>query len=262
MLRSTSPEWVADHNRRVYEKHSYKDEARNLTAAEEIIFRQYAGWIDRKSVLDLGVGAGRTTAFLLPRAGSYIGIDYSSRAVATCRARFPEADIQHGDARDLSRFAGDSFDFILFACNGIDAVDHNDRLEILREARRVLKSAGLLVFSSHDLSAITPGTLRQQVFRSTLLRNPQLSLNPARVAAAANRLARRLCNRVRLRGRQMVGSGYARLNDSGMEFGCLHYYITPQVQERQLRMMGFAGPFAMCDDGGNSSYYVVRKSTA
>ncbi len=254
------PEWVADHNHRVYEKHSYRDEARNLTAAEEAIFSRYANSIDGKAVLDLGVGAGRTTAFLLPRAGSYIGLDYSSRAVAACRARFPEADIQYGDARDLSRFRDGRFDFVLFACNGIDAVAHDDRLQILRETRRVLTRNGLLAFSSHDLDAIQPGTLRKQVFKSTLLRDWRLLLNPFRVAIAATRLARRVFRRVRMLNKQVPGTAYALLNDRGMEFACLHYYISPPVQKQQLRMMGFMGPIEIYDNGEHSRYYVVRRT--
>jgi ubiquinone/menaquinone biosynthesis C-methylase UbiE len=261
LFSGTRSEWVADHNQRVYQRHSYKSEARDLTAAEAAIFLRYANWIDGKAILDLGVGAGRITAFLLPRAGSYTGLDYSLRAVAACRARFPEADIQYGDARDLSRFREESFDFILFACNGIDAVAHNDRLQILREMRRVLHPGGLLAFSSHDLDAVRQDTLRKQVFRSSLLKRPRQLLNPVRLATAATRLMRRLYNRSRMRGKQVPGAGYALLNDSGMEFACMHYYITPQVQHRQLRMMGFAGPIDTCDDGGNSRYYVVRKSS-
>jgi ubiquinone/menaquinone biosynthesis C-methylase UbiE len=260
LLSGTPPEWIADHNHRVYERHSYRSEATTLTTAEAAIFSRYAGWIDGRAILDLGVGAGRITAFLLPRAGRYIGLDYSSRAVAACRARFPQVDIQHGDARDLSRFPDESFDFVLFACNGIDAVAHNDRLQILREMRRVLDPNGLLAFSSHDLDAIRQDTLSKQVFKSNVLKRPGLLLHPWRLATAAARLTRRLYNRGRMRGKQVPGAGYALLNDSGMEFACMHYYITPPVQRRQLRMMGFTGPIDTYNDGGNSRYYVVRMS--
>ena len=67
-------------------------------------------WIGRefadKRILDLGVGAGRTTPYLLEISKNYIGIDFSPAMIAACQARYPTVEFAVGDARDLSRFRG------------------------------------------------------------------------------------------------------------------------------------------------------------
>ena len=41
--------------------------------------------------------------------------------------------LELGDARDLSQVANASFGLVVFSLNGIDAVSHCDRLQILQE---------------------------------------------------------------------------------------------------------------------------------
>ena len=86
--------------------------------------------------MDLGVGGGRTTAFLLQLSKDYVGIDFSNEMIERCRARFPATQFEVRDAQDLSGFEDQSFDFILFSCTGIDLVNHDQRLRILKEVRR------------------------------------------------------------------------------------------------------------------------------
>ena len=45
-------------------------------------------------VLDLGIGAGRTTSILAPIARSYVGSDYSPGMVAAARAAHPDVDLR------------------------------------------------------------------------------------------------------------------------------------------------------------------------
>ena len=73
-----------------------------LQPCEEIIFQR---WIrPGATVLELGVGGGRTAGPLAKIAGQYIGIDYSQAMVEACRARYPLLEFRHGDATDLSQF--------------------------------------------------------------------------------------------------------------------------------------------------------------
>src|SRR4029077_6207672 len=101
-------------------------------------------------ILDLGVGPGRTVSLLREISTDYVGLDYTSELVLACRQRYPEVRILHGDARDLSQFSDGSFQLVVFSFNGIDAVNAEDRLTILREARRVLRPGGALLFSTHN----------------------------------------------------------------------------------------------------------------
>jgi ubiquinone/menaquinone biosynthesis C-methylase UbiE len=107
-----------------------------------VIFEKYWGAYARKRVLDLGVGGGRTTHSLAPHASLYIGIDYSRAMIEICQDRFPHHQFEPGDARDLSRFPAGWFDFVLFSYNGIDFVDHADRLQVLKEIARVSHLGG------------------------------------------------------------------------------------------------------------------------
>ena len=99
-------------------------------------------------VLELGSARGDTAFFLAPRVGSVVGIDASPPAVAKAAELARErgaANVRFvvADARDLSLFAGASFDLVLLA----DFVEHvvDDVLApALSEARRVLVAGGAL----------------------------------------------------------------------------------------------------------------------
>jgi ubiquinone/menaquinone biosynthesis C-methylase UbiE len=58
-----------------------------------------------RRLLDVGVGAGRTARQFAELSYEYVGTDFSSAMVETCRARFPQFRFEVGDVRDLSRFA-------------------------------------------------------------------------------------------------------------------------------------------------------------
>jgi SAM-dependent methyltransferase len=124
-----------------------------LTPCERLLFRTYIK--PGMAVLDLGVGGGRTTSYLSRVASRYVGVDYSETMVRICRNKFPDLDFVLADASDLSVFEDASFDAIVFAFNGLDSVVPDEkRLRCLRECWRVLRPAGLLVFSSHNPRSI------------------------------------------------------------------------------------------------------------
>ncbi|HEY8544967.1 MAG TPA: class I SAM-dependent methyltransferase [Acidimicrobiales bacterium] len=103
-------------------------------------------------VLDLGVGAGRTTPHLQGLGGRYVGIDLEPAMVDAARARFPDADLRVGDAADLSAFDDGSFDAVVFSFNGLDYV--TERRRCLAECHRVLRPGGLLLASRHNPRAV------------------------------------------------------------------------------------------------------------
>ena len=143
-------------NRRTYrrpEVASHYAALRYVTPCEQLLFRTYlkAGG----TVLDLGVGGGRTTPCLSRVASRYVGVDYSEAMIHVCRRKFPDLDFVHADASDLSAFEDASFDAIVFSYNGLDCVLPNEkRLRCLRECWRVLRPAGVFVFSSHNPRSI------------------------------------------------------------------------------------------------------------
>jgi ubiquinone/menaquinone biosynthesis C-methylase UbiE len=107
------------------------------------------------AILDLGVGGGRTTAYLSSIAARYVGVDYASEMIAACRQKFPTLDFEVGNAADLSKFDAASFDAVVMAFNGIDyLIPDQARRRALQEIRRVLKPEGILIFSSHNPRSI------------------------------------------------------------------------------------------------------------
>jgi ubiquinone/menaquinone biosynthesis C-methylase UbiE len=123
-----------------------------LTPCEQLLFD---GCIKSgSSILDLGVGGGRTTAYLAARAAHYIGLDYSEAMIKACQTKFPHLEFRVADAADLSAFPDESFDVVVFSFNGIDVLPSAGRRGCLEHIYRVLKPGGVLIFSSHNPRAI------------------------------------------------------------------------------------------------------------
>jgi ubiquinone/menaquinone biosynthesis C-methylase UbiE len=120
-----------------------------LTPCEQFVF--FTNIKRGADILDVGVGGGRTTAFLSRMAARYVGVDYSAAMIQSCRSRFPELEFLVSDASDLSAFAESSFDAVVMALNVMDTVlpDEN-RWAFLRECQRVLRVGGVLIFSTHN----------------------------------------------------------------------------------------------------------------
>jgi SAM-dependent methyltransferase len=147
-LRFSAPEVVDSYTKR-----------EQLEPAERAICDKYI--TSSMRILDVGVGGGRTTAFLSSIARDYVGIDYVQEMIDVCRRRFPGVTFITADASDLSGFAEMSFDAINFSFNGIDFFESNaGRHRFLQHAARVLTAGGLLIFSSHNAHCLWPNGFR------------------------------------------------------------------------------------------------------
>ncbi len=186
------------------------------------------GDLSRVRLLDIGVGAGRTTGQLSERVASYVGIDYSPELVEACRRRHRGAEVSVGDARDLSRFADGSFDLVLFSFNGLDYVSDDGRRRVLAEVRRVLVPGATFVFSSHNRDYAQLGLMPWRTGRPgrTMLKQSAHALLHTR-------------RRRRMRRRELVGPDHALVNDNAHDWSLLTYYVSPPDQVAQLRDAGF-----------------------
>jgi SAM-dependent methyltransferase len=237
------------------------DEAANRkTYTDERVIRSYARWTEcfpaeesifkRHStqfagdVLDIAIGAGRTTRVLLPQARSYVGLDYSVGMIAAAKANFPQADLRCGDMRAVPQsFRDRRFDAVLISYNGIDYIPWPDRHKLLVELRRLLRSEGVLVFSSHDLAMLDAE--RGFKIRSDLHLEGQLfRKQPAEYFARLLKLPIWLLSawrkHRRLRSSERIFAGYAYVNDSGENFGLLTTYVSTALQVQVLRDAGYA----------------------
>jgi SAM-dependent methyltransferase len=125
----------------------------HITPCEQLLFDAYLG--PGMAILDLGVGGGRTTPYLSSIASRYVGVDYASEMITSCRRKFPRLEFEVGNAADLSEFTSSSFDAVVMAFNGMDyVIPDESRFRALREIGRVLKPEGILIFSSHNPRSI------------------------------------------------------------------------------------------------------------
>ncbi|NEO87890.1 MAG: class I SAM-dependent methyltransferase, partial [Spirulina sp. SIO3F2] len=168
------------------------------------------------------------THHFAPRVAEYVGLDYSPAMIAACQTRFSHllegCRFVVGDVRDLSNFADDSFDLILFSFNGLDYIGHDERLLALQEIHRVGKPGGYFVFSSHNLQGIEP----LFCWRDRLNWNPIHNYIETMMWAF-------------LRGfnwsitlEDLARSDYAIIKDEPHNFKLANYYIRPHAQLNQL----------------------------
>src|SRR5882672_4034395 len=68
---------------------------------EAAILKKIEPVIRDQQLLDIGIGAGRTTKFLLEISSHYTGIDYTARSAELAQEKFPSAKVLCCDARDL-----------------------------------------------------------------------------------------------------------------------------------------------------------------
>lgn len=152
----TNPDPNLDPNLRAYnspEIAGYYAALTYLTPCELLLFEEHLR--PGMSILDLGVGGGRTTPHLSSTAGHYVGVDYAPEMIAACQKKFPQLRFEVGSATDLSRFASYSFHAVIMAFNAVDYIfPQTSRVRALHEIHRVLKPEGVLIFSSHNPRSI------------------------------------------------------------------------------------------------------------
>lgn len=198
---------------------------------EQSLLSDYGDEIKGKNILDVGIGGGRTTRFLLSIGVNYTGIDYSSEMVAEAQSLFPGVRFEQFDARDLSAFGDAQFDFVLFSFNGLDSLPHEGRMLVLGEFHRVLKAGGLLAFTSHNRqrAVVKPWTFDQL----------QLSKHPFRMLKNIYQYYQSIYNWVNAKKCLKENTEYALRLDSGTLFMAPLYYIYKSDQVLQLEQNGF-----------------------
>ncbi|MCG6116859.1 MAG: class I SAM-dependent methyltransferase [Aquimonas sp.] len=206
-----------------------------LQPAERMILARLAPLLQERPVLDLGVGAGRTTPHLRALTQRYVGIDISPEMVASARRSFPGVSFEVGDARALP-FADGSFDFVLFSFNGIDHADQADRLRILAEIHRLLTPGGWFAFQTHNREVRWPG-LRDRL-RAVLPRLQQPRSWLRFPIAAVRALGEHL------RGHDVAEpsetfADHVMLRDSSRGYTVTYYAISLPAQLAQLQAAGF-----------------------
>jgi SAM-dependent methyltransferase len=200
-----------------------------ITAVENIIFGKYRDLIGKGNVLDMGIGGGRTTGYLVKRCHKYTGIDYSQRFVEFVKKKYPDQDLRIADARDLSQFEDNSFDFVNFSFNGIDYVDLAGRQKILSEIHRVLKPGGLFFFSTHNQlhPSFNNGPWLNATNSTFTNIKTFVKLFPFFLRKLKNRKSEVFC------------ADYSIINDAAHNYRLFTFYTTPRFLREQLNAQKF-----------------------
>lgn len=166
-------------NRGVYRQQVAVDHYRRATTlqrSEEVLFSRFLKPHDR--LLDLGIGAGRTTRFLRDRP-IYIGLDIAQEMTAATFRDLRETRLVVASA-DMLPFADSSFDSVVFSFNGLGYLDVRNR--VYNEVYRVLVPGGAFLFSLHNARFITGPT--QTDLRSLVAWLPRIPAKAARAISS------------------------------------------------------------------------------
>lgn len=210
----------------------------SLGLTEITALQSVASQVRGGSILDIGVGGGRTVNALREISNDYIGVDYVVEMVEACRARFPGVRFEHADARAMPQFNDAAFDLIVFAWAGICMVDHDGHIAILNEIRRLLKPGGAFVFSSYNQNSAD---------YTRLFAFPEFTWTGSPVQLAKNlvtftrSVVQRIVNRARFLPKEIRTKDYGIINDVSHDYSTMLYYISPLNQIHQLRNAGFSG---------------------
>jgi ubiquinone/menaquinone biosynthesis C-methylase UbiE len=243
---SQKPDIVNDINKSAYAADEVVDWYEDLDfilKPEAAILKKITPVIKDKKLLDIGIGAGRTTKFLLEISRDYTGIDYTARSAELAQKKFPSANILCCDARDLRRFEDATFDFVLFSFNAIDYMIHDDRMKVLREIRRVLKPGGLFMFSTHNRD--------YKYFDKLPWQEGRYDLN--HLKSCLYTLVH-LPKHYRMKKHEIRTDHYAIINDTAHGFSLLAYYISLAEQVKQLAEAGFVSVEAYDMEGNPTDY--------
>ena len=210
----------------------------------EKVILEHAKKMDFKNtMLDIGVGTGRTTDLFTDVFKNYIGIDYAQEMITYCDNKYKESKnttFNEADARDLKFIESDSIDFTLFSFNGIDCVNYQDRIIILKEIKRVGKKDSLFAFSTHNFYNIP------KLFKIQVPKNPFNWIKEYK----------------RLKGVRAHNNfkeifseeNYAQVIDGDKNnFDYQYVYIKPKFQIETLENMGFTDIKAFDLSGNNLS---------
>lgn len=187
---------------------------------------------DRGSILDIGIGAGRTTGPIAEMFKNYVGIDYSPEMIEAARLQYPGKDLRVMDARKLD--LDEQFDCVMFSFNGIDCVDYADRQLILRQVIRKLRRGGYFIYSTHKLDYPRVAVWMNCFWvKELLVKRRQLLRHWNQFCV--------IFNRYRNFGRQTIDKslGIAYVNDPGLYFATITTYVDMAKELEMLRRYGF-----------------------
>lgn len=200
--------------------------ASGLQQPENTILEILRNKLSEMKMLDIGVGAGRTTNFFGPLVKEYMGIDYSEQMIRHCKELYKKPNVlfETKDLRTLSTFPDKSYDFILISFNSIDYISAIEREEALKQIKRILAPQGYFCFSTHNILSVE--NLHKFVMRKNLFKVLKTALQKIRFRKMYN-------------VGELIRKPFETINDGTFNFGLQTFYINPHFQIESLLALGF-----------------------
>ncbi len=228
-----------------------------LLEAESVLFTKLLPVIKNSKILDIGVGGGRTTNYILQISDDYTGVDYVAQFAEEVSLKFPNARILCADAADLTEIEDQIFDFVLFSYNGIDSVTHEKRLLVLKEIYRVLKTDGVFMFSSHN---------RDYRYFNKFPWQQKMHYSASHLIFLLHCLYH-LPKHYKMKRHEIYADDYAIVNNGDHRFSLMLYYISITHQRKQLTDIGFSdievydteGQLVQTDTSSHWLHYLAKK---
>jgi ubiquinone/menaquinone biosynthesis C-methylase UbiE len=237
-----------------------------LGQAEKVILHAIDNEFKNMPILEIGVGGGRLVPYLQALSKDYVGVDYSEKMIEVCRKRFENMTFLTCDATNMPMFKENQFSVVVFWGHGLDDVSAHSRLMILRECYRILKTNGILLFSSHNLD-------HEKIFKCSVLegltwKKWYSAADPLRLKTFGWYLLKRLWGWISNKGYMICP--YYEINPYPRKVVLPTYWIKKETQEKQLWELGFSNISALAGDGklldgGNrhrdcATFYTARKN--
>ncbi len=105
---------------------------------------------ENDKVLDIGCGNGRLYHVLKEKQILYTGLDLSEELIKISKTKYPEVDFKVGDMKKLP-FLADSFDAVFCIAAFHHLATAEERLQTLREMKRVVKPVGKILLVNWNL---------------------------------------------------------------------------------------------------------------
>jgi ubiquinone/menaquinone biosynthesis C-methylase UbiE len=219
---------------------SYKT---TLFRAEEVILRAIEEEFRNMPILEIGVGGGRLVPYLLALSKDYVGVDYSEHMIELCRKKFDGITFSTCNAKNMSMFKEGQFSVVVFWGNGLDDMGAYDRQMIFRECYRILKTNGILLFSSHNLDR--SGILKASLSEGLTWKKWYNAVDPLRLKVLGWGLLKQLWGWVS--DKEYVIFPYYEMAPHKVVLPT--FWIRKEAQERQLLELGFSNVNALATDG-------------